>query len=228
MIRTVRTVSTFKAKIIGSVFTVGVALSGIGCASQNPMLDHVTEGVDALKAIQTSGTPVDPADLKSCAGVAMLQCFQAGVVFGGMGGNGVVVKKLESGWSPPVAIGIVQGDFGPLIGAQHMNLVMVFEDTLTFDKFIADGQYFCAGAGGTAGSAHGATEASGPPVKLYAQAAGLYGGASIGGVGIIFKEKANAAGYGAEAQVIDILNGKFPQPPGGVELSKKLDAAASR
>jgi len=204
-----------------------VLLAGVGgCKSQNPMLDHVTEGLNALNAIQTSGKQIPPSELKSCAGIALLECFQMGVVFGGMGGNGVAVKRLASGWSPPVAIGIVKGDFGALIGAQHIDLVMVFQDAAAFEQFVTDGSYFWAGADGTAGNATGNTQASGPPVKVYMTAGGIYAGASIGGVGIILKSDANTAGYGAEAAPVDILNGKFAQPAGGTELARKLEAAS--
>ena len=156
----------------------------------------------------------------------MVQCFQAGVVFGGMGGNGVAVKKTPSGWSPPVAIGVVKGDFGILIGAQHLDIVMVFADLAHFEQFVAEGSYFSASADGTAGDATGATHASGPPVKWFVNAGGLYGGASLGGLGVIFKKNANAVAYGAEATANEILDGKYPQPPGGIDLSNKLDAAS--
>ncbi len=199
-------------------------VGAVGCASQSPILDHITEGSDAFQSVQTSGAPIPPEVMKSAVGVALLKCFQAGVVFGWMGGNGVAVKKLPSGWSPPVAIGVVKGDFGALIGAQHLDIVMVFNDAAAFDKFIESGSYFYAGAQGTAAAETGGTQASGPPVKTYAHADGLYGGASIGGLGILIKEKVNAGAYGPDATVVDILNGKFPQPPGGIELSKKLDS----
>lgn len=66
---------------------------------------------------------------------------------------------------------------------------MVFNDATAFDKFIESGSYFYAGAQGTAATTTGTNQASGPPVKSYAHAAGLYGGASIGGLGILIKEK---------------------------------------
>ncbi len=201
--------------------SLAVLVSG-GCSSQSPILDHITEGSEALQSVQTSGKPIPQAELQSAAGVALVKCFQAGVVFGMMGGNGVAVKRLPSGWSPPVAIGIVKGDFGALIGAQHLDVVMVFSDATAFDEFISTGRYFYAGAQGTAATNTGETQAAGAPVKTYVRAAGLYGAASIGGLGVTFKEKVNAAAYGADATVVDILNGKFPQPPGGIELAKKL------
>ncbi|MSQ89969.1 MAG: hypothetical protein EXS01_01045 [Phycisphaerales bacterium] len=212
--------------ILGSIFCAVFAATSIGCSSQNSMLDHITEGTGALQSIQTSGAPIPVEELNSAVGIALVKCFQAGVVFGMMGGNGVVVKKLPAGWSPPVAIGIVKGDFGALIGAQHLDIAMVFSDAAAFDEFIANGSYFYAGAQGTAVTATGQTQAAGAPVKTFVRAAGLYGGASIGGFGITFKQKTNESSYGAGATFVDILNGKFPQPAGGIELSKRLSGGS--
>lgn len=216
------------SRTVISTFVLVLAMShmvvGIGCTSQSAILDHITEGGDAFQSVQTSGAPIPAEELKSAVGIAMLKCFQAGVVFGMMGGNGVVVKKLPAGWSPPAAVGLVKGDFGALIGAQSLDIVMVFSDAVAFDDFVANGSYFYAGAQGTAATATGETTAAGAPVKTFVRAVGLYGGASIGGMGIDFKEKTNADAYGADATFVDILNGKFPQPPGGMELAKKLNS----
>ena len=115
-------------KSVGMFFSLIAIVGVIGCKSQSPMLDHITEGTEAFQSVQTSGSPIPQEELKSAVGVAILKCFQAGVVFGWMGGNGVAVKKLPGGWSAPIAIGVVKGDFGALIGAQHLDIVMVFND----------------------------------------------------------------------------------------------------
>lgn len=200
-----------------------LALAGAGCSSTNPMLEYITDAQRTFVDVQTSGKPVPVEELKNAVGIASIRCFQAGVVLGWLGGNGVAMKRLPSGWSAPVAIGLVKGDFGPLVGAQHVNIVMVFNDPATFDKFIEAGSYFWAGAQGTAAATSGVTEASGPTVKTYIDAAGLYAGASIGGMGVLIKDKVNTKTYGEGATPADILNGKFPMPPGGIDLAQKLD-----
>lgn len=212
------------AQTIGQIIICVALVAAVGCKSQSPMLEYITEAKEAFQSVQTSGTPIAVEELKSAVGVATLKCFQAGVVFGWMGGNGVAMKRLPSGWSAPIAIGVIKGDFGALIGAQHLDIVMVFQDAGAFDKFVESGSYFYAGAQGTAAASSGNTQASGPPVKTYVHAAGFYGGASIGGLGILIKDKVNTTTYGADAAAVDILNGKFPQPPGGIELSKRLDS----
>lgn len=196
---------------------------GMGCQSTSPMLEYITDGQQTFMAVQTTGKPVPAEELKSAVAIASLRCFQAGVVLGWMGGNGVAMKRLPSGWSPPVAIGVVKGDFGPLIGAQHVDIVMVFNDPATFDKFIENGSYFYAGAQGTAAATTGTTQASGPTVKTYISAGGIYAGASIGGMGILIKDAVNTKTYGDGATTTDILNGKYQMPPGGMEFASKLE-----
>jgi len=196
---------------------------GMGCQSTSPMLEYITDGQQTFMAVQTTGKPVPAEELKSAVAIASLRCFQAGVVLGWMGGNGVAMKRLPSGWSPPVAVGVVKGDFGPLIGAQHVDIVMVFNDPATFDKFIENGSYFYAGAQGTAAATTGTTQASGPTVKTYISAGGIYAGASIGGMGILIKDAVNTKTYGDGATTTDILNGKYQMPPGGMEFASKLE-----
>lgn len=195
----------------------------VGCQSTSPMLEYITDGQQTFMAVQTTGKPVPAEELKSAVAIASLRCFQAGVVLGWMGGNGVAMKRLPSGWSPPIAIGVVKGDFGPLIGAQHVDIVMVFNDPATFDKFVESGSYFFAGAQGTAAATTGTTQASGPTVKTYISAGGIYAGASIGGMGILIKDAVNTKTYGEGATVTDILNGKYQMPPGGMEFANKLE-----
>ncbi len=195
----------------------------VGCQSTSPMLEYITDGQQTFLAVQTTGKPVPAEELKSAVAIASLRCFQAGVVLGWMGGNGVAMKRLPSGWSPPIAIGVVKGDFGPLIGAQHVDIVMVFNDPATFDKFVESGSYFYAGAQGTAAATTGTTQASGPTVKTYISAGGVYAGASIGGMGILIKDAVNTKTYGEGATVPDILNGKYQMPPGGMEFANKLE-----
>lgn len=195
----------------------------VGCQSTSPMLEYITDGQQTFMAVQTTGKPVPAEELKSAVAIASLRCFQAGVVLGWMGGNGVAMKRLPSGWSPPIAIGVVKGDFGPLIGAQHVDIVMVFNDPATFDKFVESGSYFYAGAQGTAAATTGTTQVSGPTVKTYISAGGIYAGASIGGMGILIKDAVNTKTYGEGATVTDILNGKYQMPPGGMEFANKLE-----
>ncbi|NBX36147.1 MAG: hypothetical protein EBR10_02845 [Planctomycetes bacterium] len=202
------------------------SMCGVGCQSNSPMLEYITDGQQTFMAVQTTGKPIPSEELKSAVAIASLRCFQAGVVLGWMGGNGVAMKRLPSGWSPPIAIGVVKGDFGPLLGAQHVDIVMVFNDPATFDKFVESGSYFYAGAQGTAAATTGQTQASGPTVKTYTNAAGVYAGASIGGMGILIKDQLNTKTYGEGATTTDILNGKYQMPPGGMEFAKKLDGTS--
>ncbi|MBU3729401.1 MAG: lipid-binding SYLF domain-containing protein, partial [Phycisphaerales bacterium] len=169
-----------------------IALSLPGCKTANPLLEDTTKGLSAFNRVQASKTPVPKEELDACAGVALIKAFNAGVVFGAMGGDGILVKRLETGWSPPLAIGIFQGTFGAQIGAEGVDIVFVFQDAQSLADFVHKGVFFYAGASGTAADATGQAVASGPPVKAYISAGGLYGGATIGGCGITIDKDANA------------------------------------
>ena len=193
-----------------------------GCKTANPLLEDTTKGLSAFNRVQASKMPVPKEELDSCAGVALIKAFNAGVVFGAMGGDGILVKRLDSGWSPPLAIGIFQGTFGAQIGAEGVDIVFVFKDAQSLADFVHKGVFFYAGASGTAADATGQSVASGPPVKAYVSDGGLYGGATIGGCGITINREANAKAYGDSWTVEDVISGKVATPPGGVLVSETL------
>lgn len=206
----------------GSVTVLALAAALAGCKTANPLLEDTTKGLSAFNRVQASKMPVPKEELDACAGVALIKAFNAGVVFGAMGGDGILVKRLETGWSPPLAIGIFQGTFGAQIGAEGLDIVFVFSDAQSLADFVHKGVFFYAGASGTAAAATGQTVASGPPVKAYVSAGGLYGGATIGGCGITIDREANAKAYGESWTVEDVISGKVATPPGGVLVSETL------
>lgn len=205
-----------------TALALACAAAPVGCKTANPLLENTTKGLSAFNRVQASSAPVPKDELEKCAGVAMLKAFNAGVVLGATGGDGIVVKRLESGWSPPLAIGLFQGTFGAQIGAEGLDIVFVFNDAQSLADFVHKGVFFYAGASGTAGGATGQTVASGPPVKAYVSAGGLFGGATIGGCGITINKEANAQAYGAGWTVEDVISGKVPNPPGGVLVGDTL------
>jgi lipid-binding SYLF domain-containing protein len=203
-----------------AALTIAFALPA--CKTANPLLEDTTKGLSAFNRVQASTMPVPKEELDACAGVALIKAFNAGVVFGAMGGDGILVKRLETGWSPPLAIGIFQGTFGAQIGAEGVDIVFVFKDAQSLADFVHKGVFFYAGASGTAAAATGQTVASGPPVKAYVSAGGLYGGATIGGCGVTIDKEANAQAYGESWTVEDVISGKVATPPGGVLVSDTL------
>lgn len=207
---------------LAPVTVLSLAASLAGCKTANPLLEDTTKGLSAFNRVQASKMPVPKEELDACAGVALIKAFNAGVVFGAMGGDGILVKRLGEGWSPPLAIGIFQGTFGAQIGAEGVDIVFVFSDAQSLADFVHKGVFFYAGASGTAANATGQSVASGPPVKAYVSAGGLYGGATIGGCGITINRDANAKAYGDSWTVEDVISGKVPTPPGGVLVSDTL------
>lgn len=198
--------------------TIGFVLGAIalltGCTSSQTMPSRIGECISIWQDVQASGKGPTAAEVNSCVGMAIVRSFEGGVVIGGSGGSGILVKRNGSDWSEPVAISISSTSFGAQIGMQSIRAVMLFKHEDAFDKFVNDGSYFDAGASGAAGTATGQTSAAGPAVQTYAVGSGLMGKATIGGLGVKIDEGANTAAYGEGVTVADILAGKAKQPAG--------------
>lgn len=203
---------------LSAVFMGIALLAVVGCHSGQNMTSRIGSSMSAYASVQASGAPVPKEELQRAIALAIVHSFQGGLIFGGAGGSGVLVERLGSGWSEPVAVSIGSGTFGAQIGTQSVDAVIVFLDKDALNTFITDGGYFAAAASGSIGSASGQTEAAGPQAKLYTAASGLYGGATIGGMKVIIDREANDAAYGVGTTVEDILGGKVKPVPGSAAL----------
>src|SRR5262249_37142967 len=105
-----------------------VALA-IGIASQSiargmpDEIDQASTIIERFRDMPESGIP--DAVLRDAKGLAVLTQFKAGFWFSGQGGRGIVVARTPRGWSGPSAIGTVGVGFGPQIGAEVTELVLV-------------------------------------------------------------------------------------------------------
>jgi lipid-binding SYLF domain-containing protein len=72
-------------------------------------------------------------------GIAIISSIEAGFVFSGNLGTGIVIVKDEDGeWSPPSAIGLTGMGWGLLIGASLKDIVLFLFDDLTVDTLAGD------------------------------------------------------------------------------------------
>ncbi len=195
-------------------FILGTLALFTGCTSSQTMPSRIGECISIWQDVQASGKGPTSAEVNSCVGMAIVRSFEGGLVVGGSGGSGILVKRNGTDWSEPVAISVSSGSFGAQIGMQSIRAVMLFRHEDAFDKFINDGSYFDAGASGAAGTATGQTSAAGPAVQTFAVGSGLMGKATIGGLGVKVDAESNTAAYGEGVTVADILAGKAKEPAG--------------
>jgi lipid-binding SYLF domain-containing protein len=202
-----------------------VALLATGCSAPT-MSERISKSIGNLSDVQASASPVDAEIFREARGIAILDETQAGLVIGGAGGRGLLMRRLDTGWSAPCAIRVEGFSIGVTVGGEGRNVVIVFSTDEAIDKFVADGSYFLAQAQGTFGDAYGRT--SDPAdrrdqVHVYAVAGGVYGTCALGSIGFKIDHDANVAAYGAGVSEWDILDGKVPAPAGQAALVSRLD-----
>jgi SH3 domain-containing YSC84-like protein 1 len=136
---------------------------------------------------------------------------KAAFVVGGRGGQGVISKRVKGGWSAPAFFNLGGGSFGPQIGAQKTDYVLLIMNPdgvqgLLSDKFEIGGE-----AGVAAGPVGREAAASTNPrldagILSYSRSKGVFLGAAIKGAVISPDNDLNEAVYGMKAS--DVLTGK--------------------
>jgi len=185
------------------------------------MVGVISTDVAAFRRIESSKGPIPSDVIARARGIAIFSSTQAGLLIGGKGGNGVFLKRLEEGWSPPLAIDIVEGSIGLQVGARSEDVVYVFTTDESVVRFLEDGRYAIAQMTGTflenSGHSEGADTPT-EPVTTYSRSSGLYGGMVVGGKGFAIDMDLNRKTYGETVTVDQIVNGEVEPPPGTLVL----------
>src|SRR5829696_214635 len=150
--------------------------------------------------------------------------IKAAFLVGGRGGQGVISRRVKGGWSAPGFFNLGGGSFGPQIGAQKTDYVLLImnEDGLNGllkDKFELGGE-----AGIAAGPIGREAAASTNPrldagILSYSRSKGVFIGAALKGAVISPDNDLNEAVYGKKAQ--EVLKGPsmtFAQMPPSVRI----------
>lgn len=193
-----------------AIFTLG------GCAPSS--LAYLSlEDARIVNRMRFDGRFVD-ADLAGAVGVAVLDVTTVGIGVGVTAGNGVVLQRSSSGWSTPLPVTMVTGSIGAQLGGKNAKVLMIFRTQERFDSFVFGGAEFVAQVAGTAGVRGG--NVGGPlkksDVQVVSEVDGLYGGAVIGGFGVVVNKDLMRKAYGPDANAQMVLSSGV-QTPAGVD-----------
>src|SRR5689334_24748978 len=64
--------------------------------------------------------------------------IKAGFVIGGRGGQCVIIRRVKGGWSAPAFFNIGGGSFGPQIGAQKTDYVLLIMNPSGLEGLLKD------------------------------------------------------------------------------------------
>lgn len=178
---------------------------------------HYEQGLVDKAAVVVRGMRQSPnfrhidVYLKNAKGALILpSVIKAGLIYGGQGGNGVLLARDASGnWSAPAFYTLGGGSIGLQIGVQEAAIVLVFMNDKAMKAAIDTGLTLGADATAAAGTAgvtgEVASTHSFKDVYYFADVGGLFAGISLEGGVIHAREGLNKAYYGKSATPRQIL-----------------------
>jgi lipid-binding SYLF domain-containing protein len=203
------------------------AVLGEGMQDQ---VDQAAAIIERFKEMPEKGIP--DAVLRDAKGLAILTVLKAGFIFSGQGGWGVVVTRLDHGWSGPSAIATGGAGFGFQIGAQVTEFVLVLNTPDAVAAF-ARGANVALGAdlsvaAGPVGRAVSADVMPLAAIYTYSRSQGLFAGVSLEGTVLVARNDANKEYYGREVTPKEILSGQVKPPAGAAKLIRALETVGPR
>ena len=193
-------------------------------ATEQDIVDRSAGTIREFRHMPEKGIPARV--LRRARGLAIISVVKAGFIFSGKAGEGVVVARTGRGWSGPSFIGTGGAGWGPQIGAEVTDFVIVLNSERAVRAFSKGGNVTLgADASVAAGPVGRAAEADVTPraaIYTYSRAKGLFIGASLEGAVIGTRKGANEHYYGRPVTAYDILNGRVASPAGAANLRAAL------
>lgn len=189
---------------------------------------HYEQGLVDKSAAVVRGMRADPAFrqidvyLKNARGVLVLpSVIKAGLIYGGQGGNGVLLaREADGSWSSPAFYTLGGGSIGLQIGVQEAAIVLVFMNDKAFKSALDTGLTLGADATVAAGTEGLTGEVASThvfkDVYYFADVGGLFAGVSLEGGVIHVREGLNKTYYGQDLT------------PRQIVLERKADVPAAR
>ena len=149
---------------------------------------------------------------------------KAAFIVGGRGGQGVISRRVKGGWSPPAFFNLGGGSFGPQIGAQKTDYVLLIMNRDGIEGLLSD-KFEIGGEAGVAAGPVGREAAASTNPRLeagilsYSRSKGVFIGAALKGAVISPDNDLNEAIYGVKAS--ELLMGTpmtFAQMPPSVRI----------
>lgn len=187
-------------------------------------VDQATAIIERFQEIPEKGIP--PSVLKAARGVAILTVTKAGFIGSARGGTGVVVARLNKGWSGPSAIGTGGLGVGFQAGVDVTEFVMILNTPAAVEAFSKQANVTLGGnlsiSAGPVGRSAEASVGLQSAIYSYSRSQGFFAGVSLEGTVISVRDDANAAYYGRNVTPQEILSGKVQAPAGARNLIAEL------
>lgn len=130
--------------------------------------------------------------------------IKAAFVIGGRGGQGVISRRVKGGWSAPAFFNLGGGSFGPQIGAQKTDYILLIMNESGLNGLLKD-KFELGGEAAIAAGPVGREAAASTNPRLdagilsYSRSKGAFIGAALKGAVITPDNNLNEAVYGKKA-----------------------------
>jgi len=180
-------------------------------------VELVQKSMDVLQKLVTVPEDGIPKELLERAeGIVIIPSLvKGGFIIGAKHGKGLVSAKSGGSWSPPAVIKMTGGSIGWQIGVESVDLVLLVMnkkgiEQMLQDKFTIGGDLSVA-AGPVGRNAQAATNAqANAGILAYSRAKGLFAGATLEGAALHGDDQDNAALYGREISLKEIVLDNAP------------------
>jgi SH3 domain-containing YSC84-like protein 1 len=166
--------------------------------------------------------------LRRARGVMIFpRLVKASLIFGGEGGNGVLLAKTPDGsWSGPAFYSLGAPSVGLQIGYQQATVILFFMDDAVLQKAIDSDLTLGTNTSVALGNIEDVDQSEGEvlakPIYQLVEARGAFAGMSLDGYVIGSRNKHNAAYYGAAVTPRDVLFERPQRRPGAEALLAAL------
>lgn len=185
-------------------------------AKLDERVDAANNVLHELMSTPDKGIPNTVADKATC--VIVIPGFKKGAfIVGAERGHGVATCRTGHGWSGPAFVQLTGASFGPQIGGQSTDLVLIATshdaaDHLLKDKVKLGGDVgIAAGPVGREGSA-ATTDKANAGFLSYSRSKGVFAGADLSGDVVNQKQDDTDAYYGKNVTFESVLHGAVPAP----------------
>lgn len=223
-------------KVVLSVTFSAILALGVGCArhehaarvDQNgravpeqraDVLNRLTDSGKVLSELTNApdqGIPENVLAEAKCVAIVP-DMVKGGFVIGGQHGRGVATCRTSNGWTAPAFFTLTGGNWGAQIGAESVDLVMLFMNEQGMNQLLQSNWKI----GGEASAAAGPVgrEASAntdwklrSQILTYSRARGLFAGLTLNGANVRQDDDSTQAFYGKNYDFRTLLTGKVRAP----------------
>jgi lipid-binding SYLF domain-containing protein len=187
---------------------------------------HAGEAAETFTEIMNVKDKAIPKEMLDAAeAIAVFPgVIKAAFVIGGRGGQGVISRRVKGGWTAPAFFNIGGGSFGPQIGAQRTDYVLLIMNESGLNGLLKD-KFELGGEASIAAGPVGREAAASTNPRLdagilsYSRSKGAFIGAALKGAVITPDNDLNEAVYGKKA---DELLKSPPVPIGQMPPSVRI------